>query len=202
MINLARLRPGDVVVDPFCGIGTILQEALLAGVRVKGLDIDAACVNMTVENLSWISRRFNLGLTKSNLETGIKVGDARELEKHLPKRSMHAVVTEPELGPPLQRLPTRGEAQQIISKAEKLYSRFLASAATILRDDGRIVLTFPVLRLQEGGFLRIRDTARMLEDAGLTLAGGPFQVRASESELHYSKTRMMEREICVLEKSC
>lgn len=33
-------RPGDVVIDPFCGGGTVLVEALVAGCRSHGVDLN------------------------------------------------------------------------------------------------------------------------------------------------------------------
>ena len=39
MVNLARARPGELVLDPFCGTGSILIEAALMGCRVVGADI-------------------------------------------------------------------------------------------------------------------------------------------------------------------
>ena len=34
MINLAQAKEGDILLDPFCGIGTILQEAALKGIII------------------------------------------------------------------------------------------------------------------------------------------------------------------------
>ncbi|HXQ48273.1 MAG TPA: hypothetical protein VN842_00630, partial [Thermoplasmata archaeon] len=38
--NLARVRPGDRVVDPFVGTGALLAEAALLGARIVGIDRD------------------------------------------------------------------------------------------------------------------------------------------------------------------
>ena len=46
MVNLARTRKGDVVLDPFCGSGGILLEAALVGARPVGIDIDAAVLRI------------------------------------------------------------------------------------------------------------------------------------------------------------
>ena len=37
MVNLSACTPGKVLLDPFCGVGTILQEALLGGRRLLAL---------------------------------------------------------------------------------------------------------------------------------------------------------------------
>ena len=53
MVNLARVKPGDVVLDPFCGVGGILLEAGLVGCRVLGLDIAPKLVRGCLTNLRW-----------------------------------------------------------------------------------------------------------------------------------------------------
>jgi predicted RNA methylase len=51
MLNLT-VQPGDTVLDPFCGTGTIPLLAAMAGHRSFGSDISAACVERAAENLA------------------------------------------------------------------------------------------------------------------------------------------------------
>lgn len=51
MLNLT-VRPGDTVLDPFCGTGTIPLLAALAGHRTFGSDISAACIERAAENFA------------------------------------------------------------------------------------------------------------------------------------------------------
>ena len=51
MLNLTA-RPGDKVLDPFCGSGTIPLLAAWAGHKAYGSDISRACVDWTRENLA------------------------------------------------------------------------------------------------------------------------------------------------------
>jgi tRNA (guanine6-N2)-methyltransferase len=52
MVYLAtQYRKGLSVVDDFCGSGTILCEAIAAGYRVSGGDIDPESVRITLSNL-------------------------------------------------------------------------------------------------------------------------------------------------------
>jgi len=51
LVNLAEVRPGKKVLDPFCGTGGILIEAGLCGVGVHGTDIQKKMVEGTRENL-------------------------------------------------------------------------------------------------------------------------------------------------------
>ena len=51
MVNLSETKPGNFLLDPFCGTGGILIEAGLCGIGVKGLDISEEMVEGTRENL-------------------------------------------------------------------------------------------------------------------------------------------------------
>jgi predicted RNA methylase len=59
MLNLT-VRPGDTVLDPFCGTGTIPLLAAWAGHRAYGSDISAACVARAGENLAHFGRAATL----------------------------------------------------------------------------------------------------------------------------------------------
>jgi predicted RNA methylase len=59
MLNLT-VRPGDTVLDPFCGTGTIPLLAAWAGHRAYGSDISAACVARAGENLTHFGREATL----------------------------------------------------------------------------------------------------------------------------------------------
>ena len=51
LVNLSGLKPGEFVLDPFCGTGGILIEAGLCGIGVKGFDIQEEMVKGTKKNL-------------------------------------------------------------------------------------------------------------------------------------------------------
>ncbi|MFB6241436.1 MAG: methyltransferase domain-containing protein [Candidatus Nanosalina sp.] len=51
LVNLTGVKPGENVLDPFCGTGGILIEAGLCGVGVHGLDVKEEMVSGTERNL-------------------------------------------------------------------------------------------------------------------------------------------------------
>ena len=51
MINLAGLREGETVCDPFCGTGTTLLEAESMGIRAIGIDYDRRMSDMSSRNV-------------------------------------------------------------------------------------------------------------------------------------------------------
>ena len=144
LLNLAGARTGDTVLDPFCGSGTLLMEAALLGMKCIGVDIDGNAVNGAKQNLKWLSR----DLGEKKIFRIIK-GDSREID-HLIDEKVDAVAFEPELGPVYKERPTREEAVFQISELTDLYRRVIQKLGKILRPEGRIALTIPVINSQAG----------------------------------------------------
>jgi tRNA (guanine10-N2)-dimethyltransferase len=84
MVNLAKPKAGDLVVDPFCGTGSMLAEAALIGCRVLGFDVQRRMVRGTRRNLA----HFDIE------PEGVVVADAR----NLPLTKVDCVVTDPPYG--------------------------------------------------------------------------------------------------------
>lgn len=133
LVNLSMTTKG-VLLDPFCGYGTILQEAMLLGLDVKGLEVDNETVGKCIKNLKWIKKQHNL---KSAFE--VLQGDSRKLSYFF--KSADAIVTEPYLGPFLKKKPSKEEAEKIAKDLEKIYSDFFKEARKILK--GKITIVFP-----------------------------------------------------------
>ncbi|MDO4741890.1 MAG: DNA methyltransferase [Candidatus Saccharibacteria bacterium] len=58
LINLCgELPEGARILDPFCGTGVVLQEALLMGYRAYGTDINERMVEYSKKNLEWLLSR-------------------------------------------------------------------------------------------------------------------------------------------------
>lgn len=51
MINLAGLKSGEIVCDPFCGTGTTLLEAEAMGIHAIGMDFDEKMCSIAKENI-------------------------------------------------------------------------------------------------------------------------------------------------------
>ncbi|HTW40424.1 MAG TPA: RsmD family RNA methyltransferase [Thermoplasmata archaeon] len=122
--NLARVRPGDRVVDPFVGTGALLAEAGLLGARLFGIDRDPEMVRGALRNLG------HLGLAAEELI----VGDAGTSEFRDPSTPFDAIVTDPPYG---RASSTGGEG------AREVVARVLPRWAERVRPGGRIVIVVP-----------------------------------------------------------
>jgi tRNA G10 N-methylase Trm11 len=146
LINLSGAKEGDKLLDPFCGIGTILQEAILNGINIIGLDIDENCIRGSKENLRWLSTEYNLNL---NIDDKVKQGDARRLSEYFQRNSIDAIATEPYLGPPLKNKPKESEAYKIFEDIENLYEESLREMYIVLKPKKRIAIVSPCIRISK-----------------------------------------------------
>jgi tRNA G10 N-methylase Trm11 len=146
MVNLASCTSEKLLLDPFCGVGTLLQEALLAKAKVVGVDINPWCVKAAVENLEWLKREYEL----TEAEFRVLQGDALRLSQKIGQEAVDCVATEPDLGPALRHVPTTPYAVKIIEKLEPLYFGFVEEAFKVLRKNGKLVFVTPYIQTRSG----------------------------------------------------
>ncbi|HSV49791.1 MAG TPA: hypothetical protein VLH35_05700, partial [Candidatus Acidoferrales bacterium] len=60
MVNLSACTGEKTLLDAFCGVGTILQEALLEHAMVIGVDVNTWCIKAATENLEWLEQEYRL----------------------------------------------------------------------------------------------------------------------------------------------
>ena len=131
MVNCAVAADSNLtVVDPFCGNGRVLLEALLLGYAVQGSDNDAVKVAATEENITWLRSHKSVGTLPTS---HVSLADAQSV--YLPAANTWVAVAEPWLGPALRHHPSQSEA-------------------TALANDVRAVLYPTVLHILEKAPLR------------------------------------------------
>jgi tRNA G10 N-methylase Trm11 len=146
MINLSACTQGKVLLDSFCGVGTVLQEALLVKAKVVGMDINPWCIKAAVENLEWLEREYNL----ADADFRVVQGDVGVLASKIGRETVDCIVSEPDLGPALRQVPTTPYAVKVIEKLEPLFYGFIEEAFKVLKPDGRVVLVTPYIRTRSG----------------------------------------------------
>jgi tRNA (guanine10-N2)-dimethyltransferase len=124
MVNLARVKEGDIVLDPFCGTGGFLIEAGLIGAKLIGCDIDWRMASGTLINLE----EYNL------LDKVIKVKrlDAKYIKEFLNELNIEkvdAIVTDPPYGISTAK---KGEIEKI-----------LEALPDVVKDNGYFVFAYP-----------------------------------------------------------
>ncbi len=146
LLNLADPGGAATMVDPFCGVGGLLAEALAHGWSVWGGDISPQAIADCRANLKWlqdaqpeIAERWKL-----------REGDALNLAHVLAPLTAQAIATEPYLGPPLSRRSTAARAHAEVERLRPMYAAFLGQARTVLEPGRRLVFTAPVWVTPEG----------------------------------------------------
>lgn len=143
MINLARGPRDGVLLDPFCGSGTIVSEALLHGyTQVVGSDLSERAVRDTEQNIAWLRETFPETVSDAQSFKFFQA-DSRDLGTMLASRSIDAIVTEPFLGPPLRGHESPETIKKNASELAKLYSDTFTAFKKILRPGASIVCIIP-----------------------------------------------------------
>jgi tRNA (guanine10-N2)-dimethyltransferase len=113
MVNMCGLLPGESLLDPFCGTGTILSEAGIVGGAVTGIDADERMI---------AGARLNLSRVRPNLVRG----DALRAPSLL-KVSFDHIVTDPPYGRASARWTTRAAKGGFLSSLPRIFASLLGS---------------------------------------------------------------------------
>ena len=122
--NLASIRPGERVLDPFLGTGALLAEAALLGARVYGLDADPAMVRGALRNFAHLGVRAEAFVE----------GDSRVVEFPGGERTFDAILTDPPYG--------RASAS-VGAEPSRLVPEVLSRWQGSVRPAGRVVVLSP-----------------------------------------------------------
>ena len=121
MVNLSRVKEGQLLLDPFCGTGGILIEAGLIGCKVLGSDIYWKMKNGSAINLEHYGitdyRTFNI--------------DVRELKMY---EKVNSVVTDPPYG----KSTTTGGIE-----GDGIFKEFFISIYDNMSDDAYLCMASP-----------------------------------------------------------
>lgn len=147
MINLtASQLPSSTplsFLDPFCGLGTIVQEGWLLGHRMTGSDASTDMVKGSEKNLDWISSAFPADLA---LRPTCFHQDATQPFPTKLANTFDAIITEPHLGPPLSTPLSPAEYQKKVTELGQLYQSFFQQAQAVLKPKGYILFVLPMFR--------------------------------------------------------
>ncbi len=140
LLNLAQTAPDSILLDPFCGSGTILSEAMLLEYKnLLGSDNSEKAVLDTKINIDWVAKQFHQEIPSNK----IFKSEVLELSKKLHADSVDAIVTEPYLGKPLRGQETKHDLLSQANQLKDLYLRAFQQFYKILKPGGKIVFIIP-----------------------------------------------------------
>lgn len=203
LINLAgELRSGATVLDPFCGTGVVLQEALLMGYRAYGTDVSERMVEYSQRNLEWLAgargraetRRVTDDSGAGARDFRVEVGDATKFSWQPP---IGAVAAEVYLGPPMSAPPTEMKLKAAKQECGEILLGCLRNLAGQLAPGTPVVLAVPAWRRPNGAYERL-NLLDEIEQLGYNVRS--FKNLAQSDLLYHREQQVVAREIIVLRK--
>ncbi len=186
MVNLGGRGP---LLDPFCGVGTILTEALTLRFEVIGLDSNSDQVKRSQANLDWFKKIYSV-----NSSSKLYLGDARQTDKIIGNVKVASIVTEPDLGPNT----TQNINSKQLADLEKLYLDCLTNWKNILEPSGRVVIALPSFVISGNSFpihlnsILVQEIIDKAKIMGYSLLAGPLEYSRPQAKVR--------RNICVFQK--
>lgn len=137
LINLSQVREGGLLLDPFCGIGVIVQEAIIKGINCFGVDKDRYAITGAKKNIDWLAKNFQL---KGHAR--FHVGDSA----NMPNIKIDGVATEPALGELVKGYVWDKAAMKYVQDFERIIIPILMRIKQLKTPEAKIVLTMPCIR--------------------------------------------------------
>jgi tRNA G10 N-methylase Trm11 len=184
--NLAQAR----ILDPFCGTGVILQEALLIGYSVIGTDIEERMVDYSRLNIKWLFEKY------PSLEGSVDIepGDATAYKWP----GFSAVASEVYLGRPMSALPSADKFKQIVSDTNQVIKKFLENLHPQVQPGHKICIAVPAWRKPDGSFIRL-PLIDHLTDMGYTYWDLKHVPR--EELVYFREDQVVARQLLRLKKA-
>ena len=183
----------EIILDPFCGTGTVLQEALLKGFEVNGTDLSEKMIEFSKENSEWFLRQF-----KPHGKIGkIYQADATD-EKWSFAKNLSTVVCETYLGQPFSAPPLPKKLEEVREICNRIISNFLKNLATQIPDGTQICIAVPAWKTQNGDFSHL-PLVDFLNELGYNRR--EFMRVKPQDLIYYREDQVVARELLVLIRS-
>jgi tRNA G10 N-methylase Trm11 len=178
----------QTILDPFCGTGVLVQEAMLMGYSTYASDIEKRMTDYTDENIDWLKDSFKLG----DVGYDSAVADATSYQW---SERFDFVASELFLGEPLHNMPSKPTLDRIIDKANQVVEGFLKNLHPQTEPGFRLAIAVPawVMGPNELSHLPVIDR---LTDMGYNLMS--FKHASSKGLAYYRPDQLVARELLVL----
>ena len=214
LINLCGVLPeGARILDPFCGTGVVLQEALLMGYRAYGTDISERMVEYSEKNLEWLTasekgtlrtvRDDGSGMSEEPRDDGrdeaspesafsLAVGDATSFTW---TQSIDAVACEGYLGSPMSQPPVEIKLKTEKQECGAILMGFLKNLAKQIKSGTPVVIAAPAWLRPNGDYERL-NLLDEIEELGYNVNN-----KTREGLLYHREGQIVARDIIILRKN-
>jgi tRNA G10 N-methylase Trm11 len=179
---------GQTVLDPFCGTGVVLQEALLMGYDVQGSDLEPRMIDYTAANLQWLNQLYDLPAA----DYPLAVGDATS---HQWATKPDLVAGETYLGRPFTSAPTPEILNQTVTDCNLIIKKFLRNIHGQIAPGTRLCLAIPAWQTRPNQFRHL-PLVDSLSDMGYNRVD--FTHIRDEDLLYYRADQIVGRQLIVI----
>lgn len=198
MINISGIKKNGRLLDAFCGVGTVALEAADMGIR------HIVCTDISEKSLSFAHKNAELIKNEYGVELDIRRRDAQKLDPDY-IGMVDAIVSEPYLGPIMQKSAQKGDIHAILNELEALYTNAFIAFSQIIVSGGSVVFVFPEWHVG-GEVIRMPESMiQSIESQGFTiqqlLPDGPAQYMTDRGSIVYGRDgQQVYREIVLFKK--
>ncbi len=191
VINLAvgQIKSAEpkTMLDPFCGTGVILQEALLMGYSAYGTDYEPRMVDYSKINLDWLTKQHEI--QRNYL---MDIGDATT---HRWQQPVDLVASETYLGRAFTSQPGPQILAQTIRECNLIIRKFLKNIHGQIAPDTRLCLAVPAWQTTPDHFQHL-PLIDQLADLGYNRVS--FEHVSDNQLLYYREGQIVARQLLVL----
>ena len=217
LINLCGPLPENAtILDPFCGTGVVLQEALLMGYHAYGTDLSERMVEYSKKNLEWLIKETEKRSFEGPSERGsarmsapspwrratatrpekdpfsVSLGDATTFQWQSP---IDAVACEGYLGKPMSMIPPEIKLKTEQQECSTIVLGFLKNLSTQIKPGTPVVMAVPAWRRENGSYSRL-DILDEIEKMGYNVNN-----KTREGLLYARTEQIVARDIIILRKN-
>lgn len=182
---------GLTVLDPFCGTGVVLQEALLMGYTAVGSDLEPRMIEFSQVNLDWFANSSPFSVP--NARFSLEQGDATD---HTWKPQPGFIACETYLGRPLSGLPQPEVLSDIMSDVDTIHRKFLRNVAQQTSPGFRMCIAVPAWKTPNG-FKHLK-TLGNLEELGYNRVR--FVHVSNQALIYHRPEQLVARELVILQR--
>ena len=195
MINLAHLPSTTyhlppTILDPFCGTGVILQEALLMGYCAYGTDLSDKMIDYSRHNLEWLANGYH-----KEFNYRLSAGDAMTTKWNPP---INAVVGEAYLGQPFSAPPSPAKLAEVVKNCDHIITEFLINLRPQIEPGTPVCVAVPAWRDTSGHFTHLPLVSTV---ARYGYKPHEFTNISQNDLLYYRENQVVARELLVLTKA-
>ena len=177
------------ILDPFCGTGVILQEALLMGYSAYGTDLSEKMIDYSRDNLVWLNNSHH-----TNFDYRLSVGDAMKTKWQQP---VDAIVSETYLGQPFSAPPSPTKLAEVVRNCDHIITEFLKNLNPQIEPGTPICIAVPAWRDKNDNFTHLPLISTI---ARLGYKPHEFTNISQNDLLYYREDQVVARELLVLTK--